>query len=69
VERTWLREGAAAVLVLGERAMARDRSDRDPTRDHHRRADPDRQRTDRADRDRQGAERQPAAVRSSPERT
>jgi hypothetical protein len=77
VERTWLREGAAAVLVLGERAMARDLSGRDPTRHHDR----DQQRAERGDpggadrvgrqgagRDRQGAERQPAPARSSPER-
>lgn len=73
VERTWLREGAAAVLVLGERAMARDLAQRDPTRHHDR----DRQRTDQqgADRDRDGAdpgragaERQPTAARPSPER-
>jgi hypothetical protein len=77
VERTWLSEGAAAVLVLGERAMARDLGQRDPTRHHDR----DQQRAERGDpggadrvgrqgagRDRQGAERQPAPARSSPER-
>lgn len=60
-ERLWLREGAAALLVLRERAMARDLSDRDPTRtrDQHRQAGdpPDRQPPDRADRDRDRAER------------
>jgi hypothetical protein len=75
VERSWLREGAAAVLVLGERAMARDLSDR--TRHHDRgrqgaeRGDPggaDRVGRQGAGRDRQGAERQPAPARSSPER-
>jgi hypothetical protein len=45
VERTWLREGAAAVLVLGERAMARDLGQRDPTRHHDR----DQQRAERGD--------------------
>jgi hypothetical protein len=56
VERTWLREGAAAVLVLGERAMARDLGQRDPTR-HHDRDQPraSRDTSERANRGRQGA--------------
>jgi hypothetical protein len=72
VERTWLREGAAAALVLGERAMARDLSQRDPTRHHdhdQQRAHRGRGDADGVDRGRDGAERQPAAARSSPERT
>jgi hypothetical protein len=70
VERTWLREGAAAVLVLGERAMARDLGQRDPTRDHDRgQQRASRDGGERADRGRAGAERQPAPARSSPERT
>jgi hypothetical protein len=70
VERGWLREGAAAVLVLGERALARDLGDRDPTRHHHRQRT-DREGAERVDRGREGADRdrQPAAARSSPERS